>query len=88
MVNKGLTSLNCTPMDRASDSIIAPTKAIHFSRLGPVLFHLLLGPSKFNSDGFLCIRFSAVLFNNPRISMCLNTSCMEAPSLLYHSTFN
>ena len=34
---------NCTPVDRASDSMMARPKAIHFSWLGPELFHLLLG---------------------------------------------
>ena len=35
---------NCTPVDQASDSMIARLKAIHFSWLGPALFRLLLGP--------------------------------------------
>ena len=39
---------NCTPVGRASDSMMARHKAIHFSCLGPELFCLLLGPSGFN----------------------------------------
>ena len=39
---------NCTPMDRASDSIMARLKAIHFSWLGSELFRLLLGPPGLN----------------------------------------
>ena len=35
---------NCTPVDQASDSMMARPKAIHFSWLGPELFRLLLGP--------------------------------------------
>ena len=39
---------NCTPVDRASDSMMARPKAILFSRLGPELFRLLLGPPGLN----------------------------------------
>ena len=39
---------NCTPVERASDSIMALSKAIHFSWLGPELFYLLLGPPGLN----------------------------------------
>ena len=42
---------NCTPVDGAPDSLIAPAysyKAIHFSWLGPQLFRLLLGPPGLN----------------------------------------
>ena len=35
---------NCTPVDRASDLMMARPKAFHFSWLGPELFRLLLGP--------------------------------------------
>ena len=40
--------VNCTPMDRASNSMMARPKAIHFSWLGPELFRLLLGPPGLN----------------------------------------
>ena len=39
---------NCTPVDRASDTMIARPKAIHFSWLGPEPFRLLLGPPGLN----------------------------------------
>ena len=39
MVNNFAASFNCTPMGRASDSMVPPPplKAIHFSCLGPEL---------------------------------------------------
>ena len=40
--------LNCTPVDRASDSMMARPKAIHFSWLGTWLFRLMLGPPRLN----------------------------------------
>ena len=39
---------NCTPVDRASNSMMARPKAIHLSWLGPYLFRLLLGPLGLN----------------------------------------
>ena len=39
---------NCTPVDRASDSMMARPKAIHFSWFGPELFRLLHGPPGLN----------------------------------------
>ena len=52
---------NCTPVDRASDSMMAP-KAIHFSWLGPELSSVAW------SNGaqliiFFYFRFSVVLFD-------------------------
>ena len=35
---------NCTPVDRASDSMMAPPQAIHYSKLGPELSRQLLSP--------------------------------------------
>ena len=53
---------NCTPVDRASDSMMARPIAIHFSWLGPEL----------SSAGaqliiFVCFRFPLVLFDRPEI---------------------
>ena len=47
-VNNFASLFNCTPLGRASDSMMAPNKAIHFSWFGPELFCLLLGPPGFN----------------------------------------
>ena len=47
-VNNFASLFNCTPVGRASDSMMAPTKAIYFSWFGPELFCLLLGPPGFN----------------------------------------
>ena len=59
---------NCTPVDRASDSMIARPKVIHFSWLGPEL------SSVARSTGaqliiFFCFGFSVVLFDGPGISI-------------------
>ena len=35
MVDNYVTYFNCTPVGRASDSMMVPLKAIHFSWLGP-----------------------------------------------------
>ena len=47
--------INCTPVDRASDSMMARPKAIHFSWLGLEVFRLLLGPPGIN----LCSPFAS-----------------------------
>ena len=39
---------NCMSVDRASDSLMTPHTAIHFSTLGSELFRLLLGPQGLN----------------------------------------
>ena len=59
---------NCKPVDRASDSLMARPKAIHFSWLGSEL------SSVARSTGaqliiFFRFRFSLVLFDRPGISI-------------------
>ena len=66
---------NCTPVDRASDSMMDRPKAIHFSWLGPE--HLSVSWS----NGaqlmiFFCFRFPVVLFDRPGISICHATRCI------------
>ena len=39
---------NCTTVDRASASVMARPKAVHFSWLEPELFRMLLGPPGLN----------------------------------------
>ena len=56
--------LNCTPVDRASDSIMARPKAIHFSRLGPELSSVAWSTGA-QLIIFFCLRFSVVLFDRP-----------------------
>ena len=57
---------NCTPVDRASDSMMAP--AIHYSWLGPELSSVAwsTGSQLFI---FFCFRSSVVLFDRPGISI-------------------
>ena len=47
-VNNFASLFNCTPVGRASDSMMARHKDIYFSWFGPELFCLLLGPPGFN----------------------------------------
>ena len=47
-VNNFASLFKCTPVGRASDSMMARHKAIYFSWFGPELFCLLLGPPGFN----------------------------------------
>ena len=47
-VDNLIVLFNCSPVDRASDSMMARPKAIHLSWLGPELFRLLLGPPGLN----------------------------------------
>ena len=47
-VNNFASLFKCTPVGRASDSMMAQHKAIYFSWFGPELFCLLLGPPGFN----------------------------------------
>ena len=47
-VNNFASLFNCTPVGRASDSMMPRHKAIYFSWFGPELFCLLLGPPGFN----------------------------------------
>ena len=66
---------NCTPVDRASDTMLARAKAIHFSLLGLELssFAWSTGAQLFI---FLCFRFPVVLFDRPGISICHATHCI------------
>ena len=47
-INNFTSLFNCTPVGRASDSMMARHKAIYFSWLGSEVFCLLLGPPGFN----------------------------------------
>ena len=78
------TLFNCTPVDRASDSMMALPKAIHFSWLGPELSsvawstgaHLII---------YFCLRFSVVLLNRPGILIRNATHCICRVLVLLHS---
>ena len=64
----------CTPVDRASDSMMARPKAIHFSWLGPEL--LSVAWSTGAQLIFSCFRFSVGLFDRPGISIRHATHCI------------
>ena len=66
---------NCTPVDRASDTMMARTKAIHFSWLGPELSSVALSTGS-QLIIFFCFRFSVALFDRPGISIRHATHCI------------
>ena len=79
--------LNCTPVDRASDPMMARPKAIHFSWLGPEL------SSDAWSTGaqlifFFCFGFSVVLFDRPGISIRHATLYLLSPRLCFFVVSN
>ena len=66
---------NCTPVDRASDSMMARPKAIHFSWLGPDLSSVAWSAGA-QLMIFFCFRFPVVLFGRPGISIFHTTRCI------------
>ena len=69
------TLFNCTPMDRASDSMMARPKAILFSWLGPELSSVAWSIGA-QLIVFFCFRFSVVLFDRTGISIRNATHCI------------
>ena len=66
---------NYTPVDRASDTMMAPTITIHFSWLGPELSSVAWFTGA-QLMIFFCFRFPVVLFGIPGISICHTTRCI------------
>ena len=66
---------NCTPVDRASNSMMARPKAIHFSWLGPELSSVAWSTGA-QLIIFFCFRFSVVLFDRPGISIRYAAHCV------------
>ena len=66
---------NCTPVDRASDSMMARPKAIHFSWLGPELSSVAWSTGA-QLIIFFCFRFSVVMFDRPGFSIRHATHCI------------
>ena len=66
---------NYTPVDRASYSMMARPKAIHFSLLGPELSSVAWS-YRAQLIFFFCFRFSVVLFDRPVISICIAAHCI------------
>ena len=69
------TLFNYTPVDRASDSMMARPKAIRFSWLGPELSSVAWSTGA-QLIIFFCLRFSVVLFDRPGISILNTTHCI------------
>ena len=75
MINGFAALFNCTSVDRASDSMMARPKAIHFSLFGPEL----LSVTRFTEAQliiFFCFRFPVVLFDRLGISIRHATHCI------------
>ena len=68
-------ALSLTPVDRASDSMVARPKAIHFSWLGPELSSVAWS-TRAQLIIFFCFRFSVVLFDRPVIPIRNATHCI------------
>ena len=66
---------NCTPVDRASDSMMARPKSIHFSWLGPELSSVAWSTGA-QLITFFCFKFSVVLFDRPGISIRHAAHCV------------
>ena len=66
---------NCTPVDRASDPMMARPKAIHFSWSGTGLSSVAWSTGT-QLIIFFCFRFSGVLFDRPGIFIRHATHCI------------
>ena len=66
---------NCTPVDRATDSMMARLKAIHLSWLGPELSSVAWFTGA-ELIIFFCFRFPVVLFDRPGISIRHAAHCI------------
>ena len=66
---------NCTPVDRASDSMMARPKTIHFIWLGPELSSVAWSTGA-QLIIFFYFRFSVVLFDRPGISIRHAAHCV------------
>ena len=76
-VNKYASLFNCTPVGRASDSMMARLKAIQM--VGTVAFSSVVWPTGVQLVILFYVRFSVVLFDFPGISSCKAT--LSSPRL-------
>ena len=83
MVDGYAAFFNCTPMGRASDSMMAQHKAIHFSWLGPELLVCCL-PHRGSTGVFLSLRGS--VGRRPRISIVGQITESVKLSFLIHQS--
>ena len=72
---------NCTPVDRASNSMMARPKAIHFSWLGPELSSVCLG-HRGSTDYLLLLQ---IFTDQGSPSVMQHFVSVESSSLLLHS---
>ena len=74
---------NCTPVDRASDSMMARPKAIHFSWLGPELYVCCLVQRGSTDDLLLLQISSGVVLQTRDLHMSCNTLYLLSPRLCF-----
>ena len=89
-VNNFASLFNCTPVGRASDSMMARHKAIYFSLLEPELFFLSVAwPTGVQLLVFFCSSIPVVLFDTPEISRCRSQHVVsvESSSLFHQSIY-
>ena len=83
-VNNFAALFNCQPVDRASDSMMARPKAIHFSWLGPELFRLLLSRHGAQLVIFHCFSFSSgVVWQSRDLQLSRKTLYLLSPRLCF-----
>ena len=86
-VNNFVSLFNCTPVGRASDSMMARHKAIYFIGLGRI-FLSVAWPTGVQLLVFFCSSVPVGLFDTPGISRCRSQHVsVESSSLLHHSIY-
>ena len=74
---------NCTPVDRASDSIMVRPKAFHFSWLGPEFFVCCL-VHRGSTDNLLLLQIASVVVRQTRdLHLSCNTLYLLSPRLCF-----
>ena len=87
-VNNIASLFNCTPVGRASDSMMAPTKSYLFKLVGAGDFLSVASPTGVQLLVFLCPSVPVVLFDTPWISRCRSQHVsVESSSLFHHRIY-
>ena len=87
-VNNFASLFNCTPVGRASDSMMAPAWSYLFSLVWAGAFLSVAWPTGIQLLVFFCSSVPVVLFDTPGISRCRSQHVsVESSSLLHHSIY-
>ena len=79
-INNFAFLFNCTPVDRASDSMMAPTKSYLFELVGTGAFLSVAWPTEVQLLVFLCSSVPVVLFDTPGIYRCRSLHVVSVES--------